>query len=168
MATNLFLTIVNGVQKRVQAIASSSGSGDANKIVATGSDGRLSTTLMPTGLGAQTETIVASESLVAGDFVNIHDNAGTRNVRKADNSNGRPANGFVLDAVSSSASATVYTTGLNNALTGLTPGSPYFLGTAGAATATPASAPNTHQSLGFATSATAILFEYDQPITLDA
>lgn len=168
MSTNLFLTVVSGVTRRVQAIASSAGVGDANKIIATGSNGRIDSSLMPVGIGAQTETIVAGEALAAGDFVNIYDNAGTRTCRKADNTNSRPAHGFVLSAVSSAANALVYTTGLNNAVTGLSVGTVRYLGTSGASTATPAVSPNLHQSLGVAISTTSILFEYDQPIALDA
>ncbi|MGG6283679.1 hypothetical protein ACQ4M3_19030 [Leptolyngbya sp. AN03gr2] len=168
MSTNLFLTIVNGVVRRVQAISVSSGVSDANKIISTDSTGLLSPTILPSGIGAQTESIVASEALVAGDFVNIYDNAGARNVRKADNSNNRPARGFVLTPVSSAATALVYTTGRNTAMTGLTPGTVRFLGTAGSSTSTPPVAPNLHQNLGFATSSTSLLFEYDEPIILDA
>jgi hypothetical protein len=168
MSTNLFLTIVNGVTRRVQAISASVGVADANKIVSTGSNGRLDNSVMPVGIGAAIETIVASEALVAGDFVNIWNNAGTRNARKADATNNRPANGFVIAAVSNSANAAVYTNGVNTALTGLNAGETRFLGTAGVSTITPQNAPNIHQVLGVALSATSLQFEYDAPIALDA
>jgi hypothetical protein len=164
MSTNRFLTIINGVRQLVTAISTSAGAGDANKIVATGSDGRLHSSLMPSGVGAATESIVTSEALAAGDFVNIWNNSGTRTVRKADASNSRPAHGFVLTAVSNGQNATVFTSGQNTALTSLTPGTSYFLSatTAGTATTTaPSSTGHLVQELGYAASATAITFDYD-------
>jgi hypothetical protein len=170
MTTNKFLTLINGVERLVQAIVASTGASDANKLISTGANGRIDNSFMPVGIGAQTETIAASEALTAGDFVNIYDNAGTRNVRKADASNGREANGFVLANVANAANATVYISGLNNAVTGVTIGRRYLSATTpGASTATPPSAASqTYQTLGYAVSTTGILFEYDAPIALDA
>lgn len=164
MSTNRFITVTNGLRQLVTAISTSAGAGDANKIVATGSDGKIHSSLMPTGIGADTETILASEALAAGDLVNIWNNSGTRNMRKADASNNRPANGFVLTAVSSGQNGTAYTSGKNTALTGLTPGSSYFLSatTAGTVTTTaPTSTGHLVQEVGYAVSTTAIQFEYD-------
>jgi hypothetical protein len=169
MATNRFLTLVNGVYNLVTGISTSAGVADADKLVATGSDGRLSSTLLPSGIGAATESIIAFENLAAGDFVNIYDNAGSRNVRKADASNGRLANGFVLSAFTAASTAIVYTDGANTALTGLTPGARMFLSSLGAGTTT-STAPTTigHiiQPLGFAVSTTAIAFNSDAPIVI--
>jgi hypothetical protein len=166
MATNKFLTFIGNAKQLVTAIATSAGVGDANKIVATGGDGKLDLTLMPTGIGPSTETIAASENLAAGDFINIWNDSGTRRTRKADASNSRPAHGFVLAAVTSGANATIYLQGVNTGLTSLTPGLQYYLaGTAGTATAT---APSTGliQPLGIAVSATAINFEFEPPVTI--
>lgn len=169
MSTNRFLSIVSGVQTLFTAIATSVGAGDANKIVMTGSNGRLDNSLMPVGLGAATETIIASETLAAGDFVNIFDNAGTRNVRKADASNNRTADGFVVSAVTSGQNATVTLQGLNTALTSLTIGAIYYLSASTPGTAT-TTAPNTSgqiiQYLGKAISTTAINYERDQAISI--
>lgn len=162
MSTNRFMTIVNGIKTMVTAISSSAGSADANKIVATGSNGRLDMSMMPVGVGAAVQTIVASEALAAGDLVNIWNNAGARNVRKADASNARPAHGFVLTAVTSGQNATVYQQGENSSLSGLTPGALQFLGNSGAITTTaPTAANSIVQEVGYALSTTAILFEYD-------
>jgi hypothetical protein len=46
MSTNRFLTLINGVPRRVQAIASSIGVADANKIVATNANGKIDPTLI--------------------------------------------------------------------------------------------------------------------------
>lgn len=169
MSSNRFITIVNGVRRLVTAISTSAGAGDANKIIATGSNGRIDNSLMPVGIGAATAVMTASESLAAGDFVNIWNDAGERKARKADASNGRGAHGFVLAAAASGASATVYQQGENTALSSLTPGAQYFLATtAGAATGTSPSAAGTiSQELGVAFSATSILFEYNPFVAID-
>lgn len=170
MSTNKFLTFIGNAAQLVQAIATSAGAGDANKIIATNSQGKLDSTLLPTGVGEETVSIVASENLSAGDFVNIYDNGGTPNIRKADASNNRPAHGFVLASVAAAASGTVYRTGTNSGLTGLTIGATYFLSptTAGSATATaPSADTQIIQPLGVAQTATELLFEYDQPILID-
>jgi hypothetical protein len=46
-----YLDLVNGIRRRLTAIATSAGAADANKIVATSSDGRLDASLMPVGIG---------------------------------------------------------------------------------------------------------------------
>jgi hypothetical protein len=91
------------------------GAGSAGQIPALGSSGQLDISFMPTGIGADTQIITASESLSAGDFVHIWNNSGVANVQKAlaaDET--KPANGFVLSAFSTSSPATVYVRGLNS------------------------------------------------------
>ena len=73
-----FKSFVNGVWQLVSAIQSSAGVGDAGKIPALDSAGRLSSTMMPTGVGAETVSVVASEALTAGNFVNVYNNGGRR------------------------------------------------------------------------------------------
>lgn len=161
MSSNRFLTLINGVMTWIEAIATSAGATDANKIIRTTSTGRLDSSLMPTGIGADTQSGTASEALAAGSFVNIT-SAGA--IRLADNSNNRPAHGFVTAAVANAATATVFRGGRNPALTGLTPGVRYFLGTAGAATTTaPIAVGSIIQGLGVAGDAGSITFEYDEP-----
>lgn len=171
MATNKFLTLINGVVQRVQAIASSSGAGDANKIVATGADGKLDRTLMPTGFGEDTLTVQASENLTAGDYVNIHGVSGSARVRKASAADAtKPAHGFVLNNVTSGNNAMVYFEGQNTALTGLTIGAAYILSpsTPGAVvvSTTALSSGNIYQKLGDAVGATALSTEIETPITV--
>lgn len=169
MTTNKFLTVINGIASVVTAIASSGGAGDANKIIATGSDGKIDPTLMPTGIGASTESIQASENLAAGDFVNLHDVSGSSRVRKADASNGRLAHGFVLAAATSGQNATVYQQGKNTALSGLSAGQTRWLSASAAGTSTatpPSTAGQTLQVLGVCYSATMLLFEFNEPIQL--
>lgn len=168
-----FLARVAGETKQVEAKASSAGAADAGKIAALGSDGRLDASMMPAGIGADTQLLPAGEALSAGSFVNIWSDAGTARVRLADNSNGRPADGYVLAAVSAAADATVYPLdGTNSALSSLTPGVKYWLGTAGGVIAAPldeADAGNANkisQYLGKAKSATELITTDDGYVVL--
>ena len=175
-------------------LITSSGAADANKVVALNASGilddtilnatvtsspnkmpkldaagKLDSSVMPTGIGADTAVIVASEALADGDLVNIWNNAGTANVRKADaNSAGKEAHGFVLAAVASAASATVYFEGPNSHCTGLTPGV-QFLSSATpgkTGTAAPTGTGKIVQKCGIAINATTINFESGDPIVL--
>ena len=140
----------------------------ANKIVKLDGAGKLDSTVMPTGVGADTAAIIASENLAAGDLVNIWNNASIANVRKADATTaGKEAHGFVLSAVTSSASATVYFEGSNTSVTGKTPGKQYLAISAGNTTTTaPSGSGNVVQIVGFATSATSMNFQSTTPIVL--
>jgi hypothetical protein len=168
MAGNKYLELSAGRLKERAGTQSSGGAGDANKLVALDSAGRLDQSVMPTGIGADTRTITTSEALSAGDFINVHDSTGVK-VRKADaTAEGKEAAGFVLSAASSGASALVYFEGTVTGLTGLTIGARYYLATtAGGVTATPPSGVgNVVQYLGVAVSATEISFEPGDPVTV--
>lgn len=152
-----------------EAAATAGGAGDANKIPQLDSNGRFPTNMMPTGIGADTATLTASEALAAGDFVNVWNDTGTPKVRKADAStSGKEAHGFVVSAVVQDASATVYFEGRNDQVTSMTAGAVYLsAATAGLATGTaPSGTGNVVQRLGVAISATEINFEGGQPIVL--
>lgn len=145
-------------------IDTSTGAGDAGKPIAADSAGKLDSSFLPSGVGADTQVIQASEALSAGNFVNIYDGgSGVFRCRKADASTtGKEANGFVLAAVSSGSNATVYPVGsANNQLSGLTPGK-YYLSTStpgGVQSTMPASGSgHVMQELGVASSATTIVF----------
>ena len=144
MAANKFLSLDSlGAEVEIAALVSSLGAGDALKIVSTGADGRLDISLMPAGIGADTESVVASEALSAGGWVNIYDNGGTQAVRNASNLDStKPANGFVKQAYAQSDVAVVYLRGVNDqvpvgSLVAADRGKNFFLGTAGAGTLTP-------------------------------
>jgi hypothetical protein len=164
-----YIALISGKLKEVTGQATSAGAGDAGKIPQLDSSGRLDNSMMPPGLGAETKTIVASENLAAGDFVNVHVSAGLK-VRKADASGGpaKKAHGFVLASVTSGQNATVYYGNINTAATGLTVGDELYLSaTPGVATATP---PNTAghivQRIGVATATTEILVEIGQEVEI--
>jgi len=150
--------LVAGKLTQIEATVISAGAGDAGELVALDSSGKIDVSVLPTGVGPDVKNILASEAIGAGKYVNIYDNGGTANIRLADNSNSRPAHGFVKDAVANAAVGTVYFEGANDDLTGLTPGARYYLGTAGGVTITPPAFPaaTIHQLLGSAISATEI------------
>lgn len=151
----------------VNATVTSAGAGDTGKIVQLDSSGRIDSTVLPVGVGADSTVLTTTEAIASGDFVNVWNSAGAK-VRKADATvAGKEAHGFVLVGVGSAASATVYFEGTNTAVTGQTPGNVFLSTTAGiAATAAPSAAGNVVQRIGFATSATAINFQSQPPITL--
>lgn len=153
--------------REVEAVATG-GAGQANKIPALDLSGRLDSTMMPTGIGAETSIVPAFGALAAGDLVNVFNDSGVMRARKADASSAvAPANGFVLAAVADTANATVYWGGLNNAVTGLTPGQHYLSTTAGLSNhVAPATAGNIVQKVGIAVSSTVLNFQPQDPILL--
>jgi hypothetical protein len=156
-----YIALVNGVRTEVAGQVSSVGVADAGKIVQLDATGRLDPSIMPSGIGADTAVIQASEALTAGDPVNVFDSAGAFRVRRADAATaGRHADGFVIAGVASGANATVYFEGRVTGLTGQLPGKKY-LAVGGGYTNTPPVAPaaNFLQEIGTAVSATEINFE---------
>lgn len=169
MAGNKYLSNNAGTITEVAAKQSSAGAGDAGVIPALDSTGKLDTSFMPTGIGADTAAITASEALSAGDLVNVWSNSGAFAVRKADAStSGKEAHGYVLAAVSSSATATVYFSDSNTAVTGLTPGVRFLSATTpgGSTSTAPSGSGQTVQRVGFATSASVLNFHSEVPIVL--
>jgi len=155
-----------GNLEEVEATVQSAGEGNAGDIPALGTNGKLDDTVMPEGIGAETQVMPASEGLAANDVVNIYDDTGTTKCRKADATDAtKPAHGYVKAAVELGSNATVYTDGYLPGTT-LTIGSKYFLSTTpGAITTTPPSATgNIAQCIGVAVSATQIKFEPLTPI----
>ena len=158
MAAQKFLALVSGKIKEVFA----SVTGTANAIPAGDATGKLDISWLPVGVGAEVVTATASEALSAGNFVNIYDNGGVISCRKADaTTNGKPAHGFVLGAVTSGTVATIYTAGnINTQQTGLTIGVDYYLGTApgGITVTAPSASGNIVQPIGRASKTTEIPF----------
>ncbi|MBF0402180.1 MAG: hypothetical protein HQL90_15615 [Magnetococcales bacterium] len=141
---------------------SSAGVGSAGRGVALDATGKLALNMMPTGVGPELNSLVAYENLTAGDFVNVFNDAGTPKARKADATDGgKRAHGFVKASPTAGQSVDVYFDGANSSLSGLTPGSRYFLSaaTAGGITTTPpATAGNLVQYLGTALASNTIAF----------
>ena len=146
------------------------GAPNANRIPELNAQGQLDPSMMPAGIGADTQVFVASEALAAGDLVAIHDVGGAFRVRKADASAGisRKAVGYVRGSVAQGANATVFFEGTNDQFTGLSPGDVYLSATQpGRLTQTPpTTATHIVQRVGYAITATAFNFEPSDPITL--
>ena len=106
--------------------------------------------------------LTAGENLAAGDFVNIYSGG----VRKASNNDTtKQAHGFVINTVTTGANITVYYSGVNRVITGLTAGARYFLGVAGAEVTTPPTAAGQlSQEIGVAISTTAISVNFGPAI----
>jgi hypothetical protein len=167
MAAHKFLKNNAGVITEEAAITTSAGASDDGKIPALDAAGKLDTSFMPTGIGADTAVVAASEALAAGDLVNIYDASGAK-CRKADASTaGKEAHGFVLASVLNEGNATIYFEGGNTQVTGLTPGKQYLSTTPGLAAATaPSGSGQVVQRVGIAASATLLNFQYLDPIVL--
>lgn len=170
MAANKYVEVdtTNGRLKEAQGVQSSAGAGDAGKYPALDAAGKLDSSMMPTGVAADTKSIAATENLAAGDLVNIYISSGVK-CRKADaTAAGKEAHGFVLAAVTSGNNATVYFEQINNQVSGLTPGAMYFLNTtAGGVTSTPPTGSgNVIQRIGPALSATELEFMPGDPVVL--
>lgn len=162
MAAQGFLAYTITGIKQVFAVLTSTGAADAGKIPGLNAAGVLDPSFLPAGIGANSVSAVASEAIAAGKFINLYDNAGALGMRLADNSNNRPAHGYVTAAVTSGASGTAYRLNtVNGNLTGLIPGGQYWLGVAGGVLATaldPATGTGkTAQYLGIAKSATELV-----------
>jgi hypothetical protein len=168
MATKKYL-IVGGATGITQesTVDSSAGAGDSGKIPSLDTSGKLSTTMMPTGFGADALTLTAGENLSAGDLVYI--NASGEALKADADSAAKAAVGFTLTSITAAASGTIYFgSGLITGLTSLTAGTQYFLSqTAGGITSTAPTGTNViQQAVGYATSATTLYFEPQQPVLL--
>lgn len=168
MPGDTYIDQVAGTLTQKRATQTSAGVADAGKIPALDANGRLATTMMPVGVTPEVASIVTSENLAAGDYVNIYNNAGTPTARKADaTSAGKEAMGFVLAASTSPAAALVYMEGANTGVTGQTAGLIFLSTTPGQGTSTPPSGSgNVVQRLGVATAATSVNFEPQDGIVL--
>jgi len=117
--------------------------------------------------GPESKDITASENLAAGDLVDIWNDGGTAKARLSDTSDNHPADGYVVAEVNSGNTATVYINGINDELSGMTPGAKQFLTTSGGVTETaPSTSGYAIQEVGIALSATEMKFEPQQIILL--
>ena len=145
-------SIINGIN-------ASAGAADAGKAVILGADGKISSTMVNAAGNANSRVMTASETLVAGNWINIHESSGSK-VRKADASTGKHAMGYVLDNCASGGTVTVYFEGENTAVTGMTAGDVYLSNTPGAGqAASPTGAGVLSQVVGVATSATSVNYQ---------
>lgn len=165
MAVAKYIARIAGRLQQVVATVVSAGAADDGKIVALDANGRLDSSLLPVGIGADTKSIQASETLSAGNVVNVWADVGGARVRKADSSSvGKEGQGFVLATVSAGDTALVYFEGRIIGLTGLVPGTAYYLGSdPGTITDVPLSGAGVvDQYIGTAVSETELNFEPEE------
>lgn len=165
-----FLIIGSNGYTTQESTVSVGGVGNAGKIAHLNASGQWDESMMPSGIGADTDVRPASENLSAGDIVNIFNDGGTIKCRKADAGvNKYKASGYVKAAVTAGDDATIYFDGkcagtftINDIM------KPVFLGdTAGSKTLTPVSGSGKiHQEIGSVTSLTEFDFEPQSPIEL--
>lgn len=151
----------SGAVQEAQPITTSAGAGDANKLVQTDSTGRYDQSVMPVGIVPDAQTANASGALSAGDLAYIVPSTGLI-ARASAAVAGNPAVGFVLVASLTGAPATIFFSGRNTAVTGLTVGSRYYLSdtTPGSITATPVvGSGKLHQFVGVAATATSLVWD---------
>lgn len=152
----------------LNAKSSSAGAADAGKTVVLGADGKIDSTMFSASGNADSQDMQASEALVAGDWVNIHNVSNAFRVRKADaTTDGKHAMGFVLQGVAANGTVKVYFEGVNTGVTGMVPGDVYLTNTPGVGSATPPNGSgNVVQNIGVAISATAVSFSVHPRIVL--
>lgn len=153
-----------GANAEFAPATSSAGAADAGRVIALGPDGKIDPTMIS---GGTTVALPATETISGGSWVNLWSNAGVASVRNADNTSiAKRAHGYAPAAIASGATGTVQLgRGINAALSGLTPGATYFLGTAGGqSTAIPTASGSIVQQLGVARSATELSFVEQPPV----
>lgn len=161
-----------GRLRELLAAQVSTGPTDANRIVALAADGKLDPSLLPASVANVVTVVEANEELEPGEFVYVFDDAGTPKTALAvAGVGGNPALGYVLDHWYAADMAVVFLSGLDSALSGLTPGQRVYLSDTvpGAPKTTPVTgAGKLHQFLGRAVSATELNFDPDDEIELAA
>ena len=145
----------------------SAGAADAGKLFVPGPDGKFDESLLPNVDGAR--AVVASESLSAGDFVNLFADGGVPKLRRADASGfATRAHGFVKAAASEGETVKFYESGPVAGYSGLAIGAIQFLSDTAPGEVTaiaPTASGHIAQVVGVAVSATEIQVDVaEQPI----
>lgn len=118
------------------AIQTSAGAGDADKIPATGADGKLDLSFLPDAVQPVAHTGVFGATVAAGKFI-YTDDADSYKVKTATNAGlDTKADGFVMVGGDADDAATYYNGGKVTGLTGITANADYYLDTAGGFTIT--------------------------------
>lgn len=166
MAADKYLAQVGGKKKVKQATDISAGAGDAGKIVALGADGKVDPTMIA---GLEVQAISTSETLAAGDIVNLHNSSGVK-VRKATNTGfATRGMGVVKAGATHPSTPSVYFEGIVAGYSGLTIGEEYYLGVNGAIVleaSLPSGTLSIVQKIGIAISATELMIEIGEPTEL--
>jgi len=167
----LYRDASTGLVTQREATTTGGSPAQAGDILALGSDGRISSTVLPVGIGEDVQSLPAGESLSGGDFVYI--TSAGEVMRASAGVTGTEAIGFVLASYVTGAQALVYFEGRNTGLTGLTAGARYYLSDTipGGIIATPladtvGNVGKKHQFIGRAINTTSLSFEPAEPIVL--
>jgi len=147
----------SGALQEAQPVTTSAGAGSSGLIPALNSSGQLDSSFLP---GASSFT--ASETITGPAAVNLFDSSGTMKVRNADAAGNKPVDGFAISSIATSSFGVVTTArgAIITGFTGLTDGTAYYLGAAGAITATPPAvgSGSTYQYVGKADGTTSLVF----------
>lgn len=162
MSLDFIKKAANGIYQSVLAVTTFTG--NPNEIIGTNASGFVDTSFIDPNALADTEdaTVATGVTLAAGDLVTFNSSG---EVILADNTAyATRAQGYVEAAFSAGATATVFKTGTNTVVS-TTPGTEYFLDTAGDITATaPSYAVGTIcQTVGYGSPA-GLVFEYNEPV----
>ena len=111
-------------------------------------------------------TVPVSESLGSGNLVNLWNAGGVLKARKAKASLSLMSNGYVLGAVTFPGNAVIYTSLINNQVSGLTIGGVCYLGEGTVTSTAPTASGYLRQEVGVAVSATNLLFLLGESIIL--
>ena len=138
-----------------------------NVVIKTDDTGKLLPEVLPDGFGADLVSLtVGAGGVTAGDYIHILPDF---SVVKADASNSRDANGFVLTDAIAAAQVEVYFEGTNTGVSGQSPGAVYLSDTipgTGQATA-PTAAGSIVQLIGFGAAANKVNFDSHDSIFLE-
>lgn len=161
----LYRDSTSGSVQEAPPVSVSVGAADAGLIPVLNGSGVLDASFMPPGITADVYNANASGSITAGDLCYV--TSGGLIARASAAVGGNAAWGYSLTSVTTGNPATIYFTGGDTAVTGLTVGSRYYLSasTPGAITATPVSgagAGSLHQFVGYAVSATKLVWDRAQ------
>lgn len=161
-----YIALSNGIDIEVEATVVGGTVAQAGDVLALDSTGRIDSSVLPVGLGADTLVATSAEVLSsANPMVYIKSDGQVANASAT--SGGNPTIGFVISNYSFGAQAIVYFEGRITGLSGLTIGARYYLSDTvpGGITATPVTGTGKlHQYIGRAVSATTITFECDDHI----
>lgn len=164
-----FLSLLTGRVSEVQPITASAGAGDASKMIQTDSNGLIDPSLMPSGITPDQKAGTSNGTITAKDLCFV-EAAGT--IARATAAAGTPNQciGYALTSVATGQPITIQLEGKLNGLSGLTPGSRYYLSdvTPGGLLIAPGpvGAGKISQFVGTALSATELNFEPDDAIAL--
>lgn len=167
MAAKKLLRLVSGVLTEIVGVVVSAGAANDGDFPVLDAAGKLDSSVMPVGIGADTYAALTSEVVAAGAWVYITAAGLIANASAA--SGGNAARGFVIAGAASGASATMYFEGRNTGVIGKTVGSRQYLSdvTPGASVEiAPAGAGKKVQLLGYAVSATSIDSEVEDYVVL--